>query len=167
MIDDVLVDALHREGWPAYGLRPEGQGVPAKGGITVRNLENWRGRRCTRKELERLHVDEAIKILRRRYAEVNGIQNLDGRDIQRQVVDSAILSGAPLAVKDLQLALSVKTDGILGSHTLLALDKWDEVEIENKLAVTRVLRLAEFTVQHPEQLGSLSASLTRALNFVL
>ena len=112
-------------------------------------------------------MDEAIKILRRRYAEVNGIQNLDGRDIQRQVVDSAILSGAPLAVKDLQLALSVKTDGILGSHTLLALDKWDEVEIENKLAVTRVLRLAEFTVQHPEQLGSLSASLTRALNFVL
>jgi lysozyme family protein len=114
-VDTILADILQREGWPAYTEDSRDRGGPTKGGITMRTLEAWRGRRCTRKELRTLGEDEALRILKRRYVEANGINRLDRLPIQGQLVDNAVLSGPYIAIQDLQKALgTVTVDGICG-----------------------------------------------------
>jgi len=92
-IPNVLHEILDREGWPAYTEHPNDKGGPTKGGITLRTMESWRGRRCTRAELKRLQEEEALAILRRRYVEVQGINTLSDGDLQEQVIDTGVLSG--------------------------------------------------------------------------
>jgi lysozyme family protein len=165
-IDDVLNGVLDREGWPSYGVHPNDRGGPTKGGITLRTLESWRHRRCTRAELQRLTKGEALAILRRRYVETNGIQRLTG-DLQAQVVDDAVLSGPYLAAQDLQHALgTVAVDGIIGSRTLGAIESSDVDELGRRLAVTRATRLARHVQSNPDQLVFLTGWISRALLFV-
>ena len=164
-VDTILADILQREGWPAYTDDSRDRGGPTKGGITMRTLEAWRGRRCTRKELRTLGEDEALRILKRRYVEANGINRLDRLPIQGQLVDNAVLSGPYIAIQDLQKALgTVTVDGICGPKTTRACVDAD-LNLPVRLAVIRALRLARHVTKNPDQLCYLNGCLSRALSF--
>jgi lysozyme family protein len=166
-VDDILEAVLDREGWPTYTVHPNDRGGPTKGGITLRTLESWRHRRCTRAELQRLKKDDALEILRRQYVDANGIHKLTDRSLQAQVIDDAVLSGPVLAVKDLQRTLdTVSVDGIIGPQTLSAVDALNADTLGRRLAVTRTLRLTRHVQQHPDQLVFLTGWVTRTLSFV-
>jgi lysozyme family protein len=165
-IKKILNDVLEREGWPKYTEHPHDRGGPTKGGITIRTLEQWRQRRVTRQELERLPKNEALAILERRYVDSNGINKIQNRVLREQVIDNAVLSGPVLAAKDLQTVLDVDVDGIIGTKTLTALIAQDQEYISNKLAVVRSLRLARFVQKNPKQLTFLVGWLRRTLGFV-
>lgn len=166
-IQEVLDSVLEKEGWPVYTVHPNDRGGPTKGGITLRTLESWRGRRCTRAELQRLKKDEALAILNRRYVEINGIHKVMDMTIKSQLIDDAVLSGPLLAVKDFQLALgTVTVDGIIGPQTLAAIEKEDIRPLSNRLAIQRTLRLARFTQGNIDQLPFLVGWVTRSLSFV-
>ena len=166
-LDEVLETVLDTEGWPTYTVHPNDKGGPTKGGITLRTLESWRHHRCTRAELQRLSKDEALSILRRLYVDANGIHKLATISLQAQVIDDAVLSGPSLAVKDLQRTLdTVSVDGIIGPHTLAAVDALNADTLGRRLAVTRTLRLTRHVQQHPDQLVFLTGWVTRTLSFV-
>lgn len=162
----ILDDVLEREGWPKYTDHPHDRGGPTKGGITIRTLEQWRQRRVTRQELERLSKDEALAILERRYVDSNGINKVQSKLLREQVIDNAVLSGPVLAAKDLQVVLNVEVDGIIGTKTLTALIAQDPRDISNRYAVTRSLRLARFVQKNPKQLTFLFGWMRRTLNFI-
>jgi lysozyme family protein len=162
----ILEDVLDREGWPKYTEHPNDKGGPTKGGITLRTLESWRHRRCTRAELKRLPKVEALAILTRRYAEANGIQRVPDLSLRTQVIDNAVLSGPFIAVKDFQTVLNVSVDGIIGPKTLAALDDSTPELIGRKLAVQRSLRLARHVAKHPDQIVFLVGWLRRSLSFL-
>lgn len=164
-VDIILADILKREGWPTYTNDERDKGGPTKGGITQRTLEAWRGRRVTRKELRNLSEDEALRILKRRYVEANGINRLDRLLIQAQVVDDAVLSGPYIAIKDLQKALGdVLVDGLCGPKTTHACVEAND-DLHVRLAVIRALRLAKHVTKNPDQLCYLNGWLSRALSF--
>lgn len=165
-IKKILDDVLEREGWPKYTEHPHDRGGPTKGGITIRTLEQWRQRRVTRQELERLSKDEALSILERRYVDSNGIHKIQSKLLREQVIDNSVLSGPVLAAKDLQTVLDVEVDGIIGTKTLTALIAQDPRDISNRLAVTRSLRLARFVQKNPEQLTFLVGWMRRTLGFI-
>jgi lysozyme family protein len=165
-VNEILNEVLDKEGWPTYTEHPNDRGGPTKGGITLRTLESWRHRRCTRKELQRLQKNEAVAILQRRYAEANGIQRLEGHLLQPQLVDSAVLSGPVLAVKELQRVLGVTDDGICGPVTMTAINALNPAEISNNLAITRSLRMARIALDDPTQRVFLLGWLTRTLSFI-
>ena len=166
-IDKILDAVLDREGWPTYTVHPNDKGGPTKGGITLRTLESWRQRRCTRAELQRLKKDEALEILRRQYVDANGIHKLTDVSLQAQVIDDAVLSGPVLAVKDLQRTLgTVSVDGIIGPQTLSAVSERNVDTLGRRLAVTRTLRLTRHVQQHPDQLVFMTGWVTRTLSFV-
>lgn len=165
-LEEILVAVLDTEGWPTYTVHPNDKGGPTKGGITLRTLESWRHRRCTRAELQRLSREEALSILRRLYVDANGIHKLTTVSLQAQVIDNAVLSGPSLAVKDLQRTLeTVSVDGIIGPQTLSAIAGHDPDRLGRRLAVTRTLRLARHVQGHPDQLVFLTGWLTRTLSF--
>ena len=166
-IAKILDAVLDREGWPTYTVHPNDRGGPTKGGITLRTLESWRQRRCTRAELQRLKKDEAVEILRRQYVDANGIHKLTDVSLQAQVIDDAVLSGPVLAVKDVQRPLApVSGDGIIGPQTLAAVSELNVDALGRRLAVTRTLRLTRHVQQHPDQLVFLTGWVTRTLSFV-
>ena len=165
-IDSILEDVLKREGWPTYTVHPNDKGGPTKGGITLRTLESWRQRRCTRAELKRLTEGEALAILRRRYAEASGIPHILDMDLRTQVIDSAVLSGPLLASKDLQRVLGVTVDGIIGPQTLAAITRDGAAVVAQRMVVERSLRLARHVQQHPDQLVFLVGWLSRSLSFL-
>ena len=163
----VLLEILKREGWPQYTNHPQDRGGPTKGGITLSTLRSWRNRpRLDEKELKALKEEEALSILFHRYVECNGIQKLEESKLRNNVIDNAVLSGPFLAVKDLQKAVGVSDDGIIGPITLKAIQEIGLNHSNRLLAVQRSLRLAKFVQKNPNQLVFLVGWLNRCLEFV-
>lgn len=163
----VLLEILEREGWPQYTNHPQDRGGPTKGGITLSTLRSWRNRpKLDEKELQLLKKEEAVSILYHRYVECNGIQKLKEGRLRNQVIDNAVLSGPYIAVKDLQNAVGVSDDGVIGPITLKAIHKKGSRRCNILLAVQRSLRLARFVQKNPNQLVFLVGWLNRCLEFV-
>ena len=165
-IDTILDAILEREGWPTYTEHPNDRGGPTKGGITLRTLEGWRGRRCTRAELKRLKKTEALDILRRRYVEANGIDQIPAGALQAQMIDDAVLSGPMIAVTDLQRAVGTTDDGIIGPKTLAAVGALGLDAAAAQLTIARTLRLCQHVAKHPDQLVFLVGWVSRCLSFL-
>jgi len=163
-VDEILDAVLKAEGWPEYTEHPNDRGGPTKGGITLRALESWKGKPCTRRDLKLFTRKKALQLLTQRYVNQNGIQLLLDDPIAPQLVDNAILSGPRLAVKDLQQVLGIPADGVIGPQTLAAYQK--RPNIRNKFASARALRLARHVKKHPDQLVFLTGWLTRCLSFI-
>jgi lysozyme family protein len=164
-VDYILAEVLQREGWPSYTVHPNDRGGPTKGGITLRTLESWRGRRCTRQELQRLGEDEALQILRRRYVDTNGIHLVEPVELLAQMVDDAVLSGPVLAVKDLQRAVGVGDDGIIGPVTMGKVASLGASTVGIELMRSRTLRLCRHVVKNPDQGVFLVGWVSRCLQF--
>jgi lysozyme family protein len=162
----ILGDVLQREGWPTITQHPMDRGGLTKGGITHRTLEQWRGRRVTRRELERLTEKEALSILERRYVFTNGIYLVADDALKEQLIDSAVLSGPVNAVQDLQGAIGVSRDGIIGPITLGGIDSVGAQVTRQRLAVARTLRLAKIAAKDPTQNVFLVGWLKRSLGFL-
>ena len=169
-IDCIIKGVLDREGWPVYTAHPADRGGPTKGGITLKTLSSWRQstktRPCKVEHLKGHGEDEAIRILRRRYVETNGIDRIPDPDLLEQVVDSSVLSGPYLAVKDLQRAVSAEADGIVGPQTLYAISDYGYKKTGSRLAVERSLRLTRHVAKNPDQLVFLVGWLNRSLGFI-
>ena len=167
--DEILGAILEREGWPTY-TDPEETGLPdrggpTKGGITLNTLSSWRGHRAARRDLKRLTREEALQILRRQFVECNGIARLEGSPVFAQVIDNGVLSGPYTAVCDLQRALGVTADGIIGGITCAAVEA-QRHRISALLVRARALRIARFVQSHPKQLVFLNGWMTRILSFL-
>ena len=165
-VTEILDEVLKAEGWPDYTEHPNDRGGPTKGGITLRALESFKGKRCTRRELKLFKRDKAIKLLTERYVNQSGINKLVAEPIGPQLVDNSVLSGPVLAVKDLQRVLGVPADGIIGSVTWEAYGRQESGVIGNSVAVARALRLCRHVKKHPDQLVFLTGWISRCLKFI-
>jgi lysozyme family protein len=165
-ICDILEGVLDREGWPTVTAHPHDRGGLTKGGITHRTVEAWRGRRVTRREVERLTKREALAILERRFVETHGIQSVPDVALKTQMIDNSVLSGPVNAVKDLQRALRVRQDGIIGPITLGRIESVGPKVTCQRLAVTRTVRLAKIAAKDPTQNVFLVGWVKRSLSFL-
>ena len=167
-INQILEDVLEKEGWPAYTEHPNDRGGPTKGGITLRSLESFREKRCTRRELQALKQKDALALLERRYVNQNGIYLLVNTPIGPQLVDNAVLSGPVLAVKDFQRVFRARiaVDGIIGKQTVAAYEKEAPRRVGHRLAVRRALRLCRHVQKNPDQVVFLSGWIRRCLSFI-
>ena len=165
----ILDDILDREGWPTYTEPSEDypdRGGPTKGGITLAALRQWRAAPATSPQaLQHLGKDEALAILRRRYVQCNGIEQLEGLPVFAQVVDNSVLSGPYQSVCDLQTALGVTVDGIIGPQTCAAVEAQRDT-VDRQLVAARALRIVAFVQKHPKQLIFLKGWMRRVLGFL-
>ena len=97
--------------------------------------------------------------------QVNGIDQLEGLPVFEQVVDNSVLSGPYLSVCDLQEAVGVTVDGIIGPQTRGAVEA-QGVAVGRKLVAARALRLVAFVQSHPKQLIFLKGWMRRVLGFL-
>jgi lysozyme family protein len=165
-IAEILEGVLVREGWPTVTDHPHDRGGLTKGGITRGAIQQWRGRPVTRRDVERLSKGEALAILERGFVNTNGIHRVLDLPLKTQIIDNAVLSGPVNAVKDLQRALKVRQDGLIGPITLGRIDAVGAPTVEQRLVVTRSLRLAKIAAKDPSQNVFLVGWLKRSLGFL-
>jgi lysozyme family protein len=120
--DDIITDVLRREG-SAFTDDPTDHGGPTKYGITLRDLRVWRqSLTVTASDVEALTEADARAIYRQRYIADPGFDRIRDEWMRAFIVDCGVLQGPRNAVKFLQRALGVVTDGVLGPVTLAALE---------------------------------------------
>jgi lysozyme family protein len=130
-----LAAVLAHEG--GYVNHPRDPGGPTNFGITLRTLSGWRGRPVTAADVKALQRSEVGAIYRRQYwTPIRGDELPPGLDLA--LFDYAVNSGPGRAVRDLQRAIKVTADGVLGLITLQAIKSRDTASLINALCDRRL-----------------------------
>jgi len=126
---------LRHEG--GYVDHPADPGGPTNLGVTIGTLSDWLGRPATRAEVKSLTVPAVAPIYRRKYWDkVKGDDLPAGVDYC--VFDAAVNSGPGRAIKWLQRACSVTTDGVIGPLTLKAARDLPAAVVINRMCDDRL-----------------------------
>lgn len=166
--DQIINGILEAEG--GYVDHPADRGGPTNRGITAATLGAYRnvGRPATRAEVKTLSLDETRAIYRKRYVTGPGFTEsaVAYGPLRHQLIDHGVLCGSATAVRDLQDALGVPKDGVLGSKTKAALLASDQPRIHRELTKLRIVRLARIVQADPTQLPFLVGWMRRAVGFL-
>lgn len=128
------ITAKWEGGWSDHPADPGGKTMY---GITQATLSAYLGRPATVQEIRQLSKAQAKVIYESQYwAKVGGDALPAGIDLC--VYDFGVNSGPSRAVKSLQAALGVKTDGWFGQLTLVALIKTDPIKLIDTLCDRRL-----------------------------
>lgn len=167
-IDDLIAATFDREG-RSYAAPPDIDQPTAAGGITLPVLEQFLGRPATISDLKALTVATATPIVRWQIDQAMTryrFHRIVFEPLRVQLFDFGYNSGYERAIKWLQRMAGVPeaaVDGVLGDHTLLALDRWPPVLINNALAAERAYLAMNGAVAAKYAAGVAR----RALDFVL
>lgn len=113
---DIFIDPLIKaEG--GYVDNPDDNGGPTKYGITLATLSDWRKQNCTALDVFELHIIEAKQIYKKKYWDPVRGDELPFA-LAFLVADAAVNSGPIQAIRWLQKALRLSSDGIFGPITL-------------------------------------------------
>lgn len=160
----VIDEILEREGWPKFTCDPNDRGGATKGGITLRTLSGYLGRKATVEELEALDETTARKIYESVFVIRPGFTRIYNDQVREYLIDIGVTSGPARAVRYLQLALGgLKVDCMLGNKTAAAANTANQVSLLLRLVALRCRMMAEDVVENPSQLKYLEGWIRRAV----
>ncbi len=133
--DHCLAVVLLHEG--GFIQHPADPGGATKFGITHGTLARFRGRPVSVADIRNMTGTEAGIIYRRLYWDQIRADDLPP-GLELAVFDFAVNSGPTRAVRALQSALGVETDGLVGPITLAAARKTDPVDAVRRLTRARL-----------------------------
>lgn len=161
-LEQVLTDALRREGWPTVTDAASDRGGLTKGGITLRNYNAWRVREghaaIDADTLRALPEDEARRFLRAEF--LAPLEFVQDEGIFAVLADWAIMSGVDDPVKALQKTLRARglymggIDGVPGTETkaawrTISADLGEVTDIEAELIVLSVEFCVDIVLHDP------------------
>lgn len=112
-----------------YVDHPSDPGGATNLGITRATLSAYKGRQVSKQEVRRLNVATAAAIYRRDYWDVARLDELPA-GLDYCVFDGNVNSGVSRSIKWLQEVIGVKQDGVIGVHTLSAVDDFDGTVVD-------------------------------------
>ena len=163
-VERVLDDVLRREG--GYVDHPADRGGCTNYGITLDTLAGWRGAPVTCDDVRQLTQHEARQIYRRLYVEGPGFLHVTDEPLRALLVDYAVHSGPRRAVRALQRAVGVTTDGRLGPSTLAALGRVGADVVTRAVLRMRGEHLADLLQRDPSQRVFAAGWVRRLVEFV-
>lgn len=119
--DACLNVILEREG--GYVYHPRDPGSHTNMGITIYTLSDYRKKECTPEDVKNLTVEEAGKIYYQNYWEPLSCDDLPA-GVDLSVFDMGVNAGVLRAAKILQNVVGARSDGVIGSQTLLAVNEY-------------------------------------------
>ena len=154
-----------REG--GFVNNPYDRGGPTKYGITLNTLSNWRGYTVTVEEIKKLDKKEANEIYNQEYWIKPGFNTLEGDErVIELLFDSAVHHGPSNAIKMLQEALQLKTDGIIGPRTRQAVKLHSNNEVLAKMIGARLRFIARIVRRDPSQTEFILGWSNRLIGFL-
>ncbi len=125
---------LKHEG--GYVDHPRDPGGATNLGVTIGTLSEWLGRPATKAEVKALTAADVAPIYEARYWRAAGCDRLP-RGLDYAVFDFAVNSGVSRAVRVMQAAAAVTTDGMVGPNTLAAVDRIGAAEMVRRVQERR------------------------------
>ncbi|HET9680325.1 MAG TPA: glycosyl hydrolase 108 family protein [Gammaproteobacteria bacterium] len=146
----IIDDLIRREA--GFVDHPADRGGPTNFGITQATLSRWRGREATEEDVRTLTENEARQIYQSDFVEpfIGVVQE----PLLGFLVDSGVQHGVGDAIRWLQDAAGVKTDGKIGPVTRRAID--------NALSIRLYWRVFASRMRYYGQLTSNDDELVRA-----
>lgn len=155
---------IEREG--GFSNNPLDHGGATKYGITQQTLSWYRKGPVTVEDVRNLSLEEAKAIYNKRYVDGPGFDKVPQGMVQSNLVDFGVMSGPHIAISNLQEALQVEVDGVLGPKTLAALAQSDLTALNISLCKKRCLMAARLCKKDPSQLAFLLGWLQRFFSFI-
>lgn len=132
-VDDIIDDVMDREGGETND--PIDRGQRTKYGISERaHPEAWRQGPPSRARAKAIYARVYV-------APFDVFVNLDER-VRVALIDDAVMSGVKTAIRTLQTAVGVQSDGVIGPATMAAVCRTDANRLLVKLVQRRAHRLA-------------------------
>lgn len=115
-----------------YVDNPKDPGGATNLGITLKTLQDFRGKAVTKADVKALKLEEAAAIYRAHYWKlIHGDDLPPGVDLM--LFDEAVNQGPGHAIQDLQHALGVSVDGAFGPVTLEHVEQSDDAALVHSL----------------------------------
>lgn len=152
--------------------------IRAEGGSKVTNDPTDSGGRTQYGISERSHPaawiddkvteEEAREIYRAKYVVGPHFDQIDDKQLQHLLVDWGVNSGPSIAIKNLQRAIGVEDDGVIGPATLSAIAGYaDQRALTNKLVADRIRMIIRIVQRDKSQLRYLGGWTERTLSFII
>lgn len=161
---DAIIDAVIKA---EVGNKPNGglTNDPADGGGRTQygisekyNPEAWADGKVTE--------DESRAIYFKKYVWAPGFDKVKDDTLRHVLVDWGVTSGPAVAIKYLQALVGVKSDGVMGSKTLEAVNKAESRGLTNKLVGERLKMIARIVQARSSQLKYLEGWVNRCVEFL-
>jgi lysozyme family protein len=162
--NEIIDGILQREG--GYVDHPADKGGPTKYGITQSTLADWLGRPATVDDVKQLTEHEAREIYREHYIVRPGFLGIDNEAVRALAIDCAVNHGVNQAVKLLQHAAHVFTDGIFGPNTREAVNRMTASALYRRLCAARVRLYGEIITKRPSQAAFAAGWANRVAEFI-
>lgn len=157
--ETVISDIIEREGGSRVTNDPQDRGGRTQYGIDERsNPEAWMDGKVTE--------EEARAIYTAKYVHGPGFDKIVDDRLRAQLVDFGVNSGPAVAIQKIQKLVEVIEDGILGPHTLAAVNARRGDDLSNRLVAERIRLIGRIVSKHPAQIKFLNGWLDRALQFL-
>lgn len=149
-IDEMIDALLVREG--GYVNHKADKGGPTNMGITQATLSNYRGKPVSIDDVRNLDEAEARAIYRQNYWIAPGFDALGLPPLaQEMLFDAGVNHGPKNAVKQLQSAVGVPADGIIGPMTRNAIAGADAERLPARMIAERVEFFGRIITRSPSQ----------------
>lgn len=120
--DQAFEHVIVAEGGDKYTNDPFDHGGPTKYGITQATLSAFRGKPVSESDVKNLTEQEAKMIYRSKYWNPLACDNIKSQIIATILFDQGVNKGITAAAKNIQEAVGVKVDGMIGPKTLAAIN---------------------------------------------
>ena len=149
---------LENEGH-GYVDEDHGRGA-SKWGIT---LETYRGNHpgATADDIRNLTGEQAEWFYRSAFWDRYHIGEIEDQALANKVLDLAVNMGPGTAIRNLQVSVGVRPDGILGKDTAAAVNKADAAEVLGKVRAHAEGYYRNLAATHPEDQHELAGWLAR------
>lgn len=139
-----------------YVSDPDDSGGPTNYGVTIKTLEQWRGRPVTAEDVKRLEIVEAMSILKKLYWNALRCDEVSNDAVAMVLFDAGVLFGLSGAVRSLQKSLvalgaDIKVDGVMGPKTLAALNSTTAGKLVDIFSAQLKNRIKSIVLARPEK----------------
>lgn len=139
---------ISREG--GFVNHPDDKGGPTNFGITQNTLKLWRDKAVSVDDVMNLTTDEARKIYYHNYFITPGFDKFPS-SIQELLFDAAVNHGVYGATIQLQKAVGVTADGVIGLKTRTAVAEMDVAKLWRGLLAARLTYYGKIITNNPSQ----------------
>lgn len=145
--------------------RPSDRGGPTNFGITLAILSQWRKAPVTADDVKNMPKNEALLIYKTWWWDAMKLDLVTDPVIATMLLDQAVNRGVPKVVRQLQLLLGVKTDGVIGKGTIAALNSSDQRLFALRFAKGCQISYVQACERDPVQFQFLEGWITRSQKY--
>lgn len=150
---------LKREG--GYVDHPLDRGGPTNMGITMQTLGAWRASKVTELDVQNLELEEAMKIYKSNYWNPLNLDKLNDNRLSIIFFDQAVNRGTRQVAKEMQKAVGVRKDGIIGPNSLSAINNTNPILIGLNFIKYSQIYYTKIVGNRPSQMVFLKGWLNR------